>query len=160
MLLRTVDSWIIDSIFQPVVDWGKNNFDMAKFTFIAISLFGYAMSVLWVVFIKIAEGEIPYMSIIFFLFIVWAGPHNLKKAKARDKEGFAPEERHNPLFMFLRLFGLLMLVQSILDLFLELENEQIAVGYMLVMLSIWMYFNFGACKNNPPAFRKVVPKPV
>lgn len=159
-LFEKVDTFIIDSVFQKIVDWGKDSLNITKFSFVAISIFLYGMGHLSIILIEIAENNIPYTNAAVFLLIIWFAPYILRVAKLEDKEGMAPRSRYFPINKFLRLLALLMVVTTSSRLLFKADVAYADFSHLSIGFSIWTYFNFLACRNNPPTFKKAVPQPI
>tara|TARA_B100000745_G_scaffold298646_1_gene247741 strand:+ start:5648 stop:6133 length:486 start_codon:yes stop_codon:yes gene_type:complete len=157
-IFEKIDGWIIDSIFQPVVDWGRNVFGLKKFSFVAATVFVAYASFIAHILVTISEGFVPFIEIVVLLYLVWFVPTTLGSAKAGDKEGFAPRERFHPVYRLVRLAFLALLTMDILSPLVSSESGG-SIWISIYGFFLWVHLNFLGCKNNPPTFRKPLLNP-
>lgn len=157
-MFKAIDDFIIDRIFQPIVDWFATRWGVELYAIIAGVMFVAFCSTSLVIYLDVRKGEFPYITtILLATALLFFGPHLIKTGRTIHKEGFASPWRHDKWSMFPRFLFLLFIILDLRNILFSEERLEPS-GEFALDFSLWSLLAFMACRNTPPKKREEVPK--
>lgn len=162
-MLQKIDLWIVDHVFQPIVDWGNKHLDVTKSFFLVVSFCLFGAGLLFDTYLELSNGRVPIIALVVGGVFVFWGPnlisYIIRRAEKEEKGGFAPKSRTDSWDMAMRLMYLFLIVTEVHEAFFSGVIDIRESLDPIAFLSVWSLLGFLACRNNPPMFKKKVPSP-
>lgn len=156
-MIKEIDLWVLDNLFQPIVDWGNRQLDVTKSSFLVgvFCLFGAAL--FFHLYLHISEGVVPLINVLVaIVYFIW-GPDYIstvvRNSEKEEKGGFESEFRSNPISIMTRVLYLFLVGFATFET-LVIETSMLALVELMMFFCLWAFFCFRACKNKPPMFKK------
>lgn len=153
MLIRKIDDWMINNVFQKFAHWtqrtfGINNFIWARmldFVWLSIAIYQDIFSVYWLFFVCIHF----LLFLIFYVHILGA---ECICAKENNGTRYLNPARMSDLFACCRLWMVSIVPFAVLKIFSKGLYES---GDDIKYISFVLYFYFVACIPLPPCKSKI-----